>query len=57
MPLRIDILTLFVEMFDGFLSASIVARAIERGLVEVHRTNIRDFAIDRYGTVDGWGWC
>jgi len=52
MPLRVDILTLFVEMFDGFLNASIVARAIERKLVEIHRTNIRDFAIDSYGTVD-----
>jgi len=52
MALRIDIVTLFVEMFDGFLSASIVSRAIERGLVEVHRTNIRDFATDAYGSVD-----
>ncbi len=52
MSLRIDILTLFVEMFDGFLSTSIVGRSIDRGLVEVHRTNIRDFATDNYGTVD-----
>lgn len=52
MAKRIDILTLFVEMFDSFLSASIVGRAIQRELVEVHRTNIRDFALDRYGSVD-----
>ncbi len=52
MALRIDIVTLFCEMFDGFLSASIVARAIERGLVEINRTNLRDFATDAYGTVD-----
>ena len=52
MSLRIDVLTLFCEMFDGFLSASIVARAIERKLVEVHLTNIRDFAADAYGKVD-----
>ena len=52
MSLRIDIITLFGEMFDGFLSASIVARAVERGLVEIHRTNLRDFAVDRYGSVD-----
>lgn len=52
MPLRIDILTLFPEMFEGFLSASIVARAVRRGLVEVHRTNFRDFAADAYGSVD-----
>jgi tRNA (guanine37-N1)-methyltransferase len=52
MGLRIDILTLFGEMFDGFLSASIVGRAIRRGLLEVNRTNIRDFATDAYGSVD-----
>ena len=52
MGLRIDILTLFPEMFEGFCSASIVARAVQRGLVEIHRTNIRDFAPDKYGSVD-----
>src|SRR5690554_1177336 len=52
MALRIDILTLFSEMFDGFLDASIVGRARRRGLVEIHRTNIRDFAKDSYGSVD-----
>jgi len=52
MALRIDILTLFVEMFDAFCSTSIVGRAAERELVEIHRTNIRDFATDRYGSVD-----
>ncbi len=50
--MRIDILTLFVEMFDGFLSTSIVGRAIQRELVDIHRTNIRDFARDKYGSVD-----
>jgi tRNA (guanine37-N1)-methyltransferase len=49
---RIDILTLFPEMFDGFLSASIVGRAVRSGLVEVQRTNLRDFAKDSYGSVD-----
>ncbi|MBS3734970.1 MAG: tRNA (guanosine(37)-N1)-methyltransferase TrmD [Phycisphaerae bacterium] len=50
--MRIDILTLFCEMFDGFLSASIVGRAVRNGLIEVHRTDIRQFATDTYGTVD-----
>jgi tRNA (guanine37-N1)-methyltransferase len=49
---RIDIVTLFVEMFDGFCSVGVVGRAIQRNLIEVHRTNIRDFATDNYGTVD-----
>ena len=52
MALRIDILTLFPEMFDGFVSASIVGRAIGRELADIHVTNIRDFATDSYGSVD-----
>ena len=52
MVIRIDILTLFCEMFDGFLSTSIVGRAIKRELADIQLTNIRDFALDKYGTVD-----
>ncbi len=52
MALRIDILTLFCEMFDAFGSTSIVGRACQRGLVDIHLTNIRDFAPDKYGSVD-----
>ena len=52
MALRIDIVTLFVEMFDGFLSAGVVGRAIQRNLIEVRRTNIRDFSTNSYGSVD-----
>jgi tRNA (guanine37-N1)-methyltransferase len=52
MALGIDILTLFPEMFDGFISASIVGRAARRGLVDIRRTNLRDFATDAYGSVD-----
>ncbi|MCP4376136.1 MAG: tRNA (guanosine(37)-N1)-methyltransferase TrmD [bacterium] len=50
--MRIDILTLFPEMFDAFCSTSIIGRACDRGLVEIHRTNIRDYATDSYKTVD-----
>jgi tRNA (guanine37-N1)-methyltransferase len=52
MALRIDILTLFPEMFDAFCTTSIVGRAVEAGLVAIKRTNIRDFATDAYGSVD-----
>jgi len=52
MAQRIDILTLFVEMFDAVRTTSIVGRAVERGLVEIYCTNIRDFAADNYGSVD-----
>ena len=52
MALRIDIITLFCEMFEGFCSASIVGRAIRNELAEIHLTNLRDFAADAYGSVD-----
>jgi tRNA (guanine37-N1)-methyltransferase len=52
MPLRIDILTLFPEMFGSFLGTSIPKRAAEKGLVEYHLTNFRDFATDAHKSVD-----
>lgn len=52
MGLRIDILTLFCEVFDAFCSTSIVGRARQRKLVDIHLTNIRDFALNNYGSVD-----
>ncbi len=52
MSLRVDILTLFCELFEPFVRTSIVGRAAQRGLVELHLTNIRDFATDNYGSVD-----
>jgi tRNA (guanine37-N1)-methyltransferase len=52
MPLRIDILTLFPEMFTPILGTSIPKRAAEKGLVEYHLTNIRDFATDAHLSVD-----
>jgi len=50
--MRIDILTLFPEMFAGVLGQSILKRAQEKGLVEIILTNIRDFAEDKYRSVD-----
>src|SRR3954467_10377110 len=50
--LRIDVLTLFPGLFDGFLGESILSRAIARGLVEVHRWDIRDWAEGKHRQVD-----
>ncbi len=50
--MRIDVLTLFPEMFASPLSFSIVKRAQEQGLVEIALTNIRDFSIGDYRKVD-----
>lgn len=52
MGLRVDILTLFCELFDPFIATSIVGRAVANGLVDINLTNFRDFATDRYGSVD-----
>lgn len=50
--LRVDLLTLFPGLFDGFLSESILKRAIANGRVEVHRWDIRDWAEGRHRPVD-----
>lgn len=51
-PIRFDVLTLFPALFDGFLDESILKRAIERGLVEVHRWDIRAWAEGKHKQVD-----
>jgi len=50
--MRFDILTLFPAMLDGFLSESIVGKAIKRGLVEYHVHNLRDWATDKHQITD-----
>ena len=52
MALRFDILTLFPELFETFGETSIVGRAQKNGLVDIATTNFRDFAKDRYNSVD-----
>ena len=50
--MRIDILTLFPKMFDGFLSESIIKRAIEKKQVEINIINFRDFSKFNNAQVD-----
>lgn len=50
--MRFDVLTLFPEIFDGYVGSSVLKLAIERGLVQVHRHNMRDWATDRHRCVD-----
>jgi tRNA (guanine37-N1)-methyltransferase len=50
--MRFDILTLFPAMFSSPLQQSILAKAIEKGLIEVRAINIRDFALDKHQVVD-----
>ena len=50
--MKIDILTLFPEMFEGFLNTSIIKRAIERKQVEINIVNFRNYTLDPHGKVD-----
>lgn len=50
--MRIDVLTLFPEVFKEIFGSSIIQRAQQKGLLEIFLSNIRDFAKDKYGSVD-----
>ena len=50
--MKIDVLTLFPEMFNGFLTESIIKRAIEQGHVSVRIHNFRDYSKDPHHKVD-----
>lgn len=50
--MKITILTLFPDMFTGFMTNSIIKRAIAANLVEIKIVNIRDYTLDKYGRVD-----
>jgi len=51
--LRIDILTLFPQMFDSFISTSLIARGIEKKIFTINTFDIRSVATDTHKTVDG----
>jgi tRNA (guanine37-N1)-methyltransferase len=50
--MTITILTLFPGLFDGFLTSSILGRAIARGLIDVRLVDIRDYAKDKHRVCD-----
>lgn len=52
--MRIDILTLFPHMFDGFLTESIIKRAIEKGKVKINIIDIRDYTPYKNNQVDDY---
>jgi len=54
--MRIDILTLFPEMFQCLLVPGIFERAIERGMVRVNTHNIRDYTHDKHHVVDDYAY-
>jgi len=52
--MRIDIITVVPDIFTSPFEASILKRSIEKGLVEVHVHNLRDYTNDNYRTVDDY---
>lgn len=51
--MKIDIITIFPEIFKSFLSESLLARAIKKGLISIKAHNLRDWTNDAHKTVDG----
>jgi tRNA (guanine37-N1)-methyltransferase len=50
--MRFDILTLFPEIFESYLQQSLLKLALDKGLIEIHRWNFREWATDRHKSVD-----
>lgn len=50
--MQVNVLTLFPEMFPGYLGHSLAGKALKDDLWSINTTNIRDFAADKYKTVD-----
>ena len=53
-PFRVNILTVFPEMFDSFFSASILGRAQEQGLLDIRVTDIRPFSASKHHNTDDY---
>lgn len=54
--MRIDIITIFPEMFEGPFSESIIKRAQKKELVEIHLHQLRDYATDKHRKVDDYAF-
>ena len=52
--MKIDVLTLFPEMFPGVLGASMLGRAQEKGILEFHLHNIRDYSESKHKNTDDY---
>ena len=54
--MRIDIITIFPEMFQGPFSESIIKRAQQKGLVEIHLHQLRDYTTDKHRKTDDYAF-
>lgn len=52
--MKIELLTIFPEMFDSFLNASIIGRAREAGLLDIHATDVRPYSQNKHKNTDDY---
>jgi tRNA (guanine37-N1)-methyltransferase len=52
MPLRIDFVTIFPRMFDGFLAEGVIPRGVKQGLLDIRVWDLRDYATDKHRSTD-----
>ena len=54
--MRIDIITIFPEMFEGPFGHSIIRRAVDKNLAEIHLHHLRDYTSDKHRSVDDYAF-
>jgi tRNA (guanine37-N1)-methyltransferase len=54
--MRIDIITIFPEMFSGPFNSSMISRAIDKNIVDIHIHQLRDYAGNKYRSVDDYAF-
>lgn len=50
--MKYDILTIFPDIFDSYISKGMIRIALEKKLIKIKTHNLREFALDNHGTVD-----
>jgi tRNA (guanine37-N1)-methyltransferase len=54
LEMRIDIITIFPEIFESPFGFSIIKRAVDKGIVEIHIHNLRDYSLNKHRNVDDY---
>jgi tRNA (guanine37-N1)-methyltransferase len=52
--MRLDIITIFPAMFNGLFDFSIIKRALDKGIAEIHLHDLRDYSLNKYRNVDDY---
>lgn len=52
--MRFDVITIFPTMFEAYFSEGILKRALQKGVIDIHLHNLRDYSVDRHRTVDDY---